>query len=234
MVGASRSAPVPCHDEGSAARPWVLSEERGLSGGLDPLLDSSFLGLLVVFLMFLCAGLAPGLVRDGGSPADHAESQGLCLLAFSLDIAASLFLALWTLSPGLFVLALVLEPFFRAHGRLLCNWGSCPVWAWVALLQVAWAFSPAGSWACFFCSSGPIGLWCTGKVGFRHGASPSTLQPESEKETPMEAYCFKCRSKREIAAPQRVTLKNGNPAVTGKCPECSCKMFRMVAREVPQ
>jgi hypothetical protein len=63
---------------------------------------------------------------------------------------------------------------------------------------------------------------------------PSTLQPESEKETPMEAYCFKCRSKREIAAPQRVTLKNGNPAVTGKCPECSCKMFRMVAREVPQ
>lgn len=50
----------------------------------------------------------------------------------------------------------------------------------------------------------------------------------------MEAYCFKCRSKREIAAPQRVTLKNGNPAVTGKCPECSCKMFRMVAREVPQ
>ena len=126
MVGASRSAPVPCHDEGSAARPWVLSEERGLSGGLDPLLDSSFLGLLVVFLMFLCAGLAPGLVRDGGSPAGHAESQGLCLLAFSLDIAASLFLALWTLSPGLFVLALVLEPFFRAHGRLLCNWGLVP------------------------------------------------------------------------------------------------------------
>ena len=70
--------------------------------------------------------------------------------------------------------------------------------------------------------------------GGRRLAHPSTLQPESEKETPMEAYCFKCRSKREIAAPQRVTLKNGNPAVTGKCPECSCKMFRMVAREVPQ
>ena len=57
--------------------------------------------------------------------------------------------------------------------------GSGPVWAWVALLHVAWdgslpvwAFWPAGSWACSFCSSGPIGLWCTGKVVFRQGVSP--------------------------------------------------------------
>ena len=46
-----------------------------------------------------------------------------------------------------------------------------------------------------------------------------------------EAYCFKCRSRREIAAPQDVTLKNGSPAVTGKCPECGRNLFRMVSRE---
>ena len=28
----------------------------------------------------------------------------------------------------------------------------------------------------------------------------------------MEAYCFKCRAKREIKDPQQVTLKNGRPA----------------------
>ena len=36
----------------------------------------------------------------------------------------------------------------------------------------------------------------------------------------MEAYCFKCRSKREIRNPQQVTLKNGRPATQGVCPQC--------------
>ena len=31
----------------------------------------------------------------------------------------------------------------------------------------------------------------------------------------MDAYCFKCRAKREIRNPQRVTLKNGRPATQG-------------------
>ena len=36
----------------------------------------------------------------------------------------------------------------------------------------------------------------------------------------MEAYCFKCRAKREISNPESVTLKNGRPATQGKCPVC--------------
>ena len=44
-----------------------------------------------------------------------------------------------------------------------------------------------------------------------------------------EAYCFKCRTKQEIEAPQDVTLKNGRPATTGKCPACGRKLFRMVS-----
>jgi hypothetical protein len=34
----------------------------------------------------------------------------------------------------------------------------------------------------------------------------------------MRAYCFKCRAKREIRNPKKVTLKNGRPATTGHLP----------------
>ena len=43
----------------------------------------------------------------------------------------------------------------------------------------------------------------------------------------MEAYCFKCRTKRTINNPQAVTLKNGRPATQGACPTCGTKVFRI-------
>ncbi|MCJ7769371.1 MAG: DUF5679 domain-containing protein [Dehalococcoidales bacterium] len=43
----------------------------------------------------------------------------------------------------------------------------------------------------------------------------------------MQAYCVKCRTKREIKNPQRVTLKNGQPATQGVCPVCGTKVFRI-------
>ena len=43
----------------------------------------------------------------------------------------------------------------------------------------------------------------------------------------MEAYCFKCRAKREIKNPQKVTLKNGKPATKGMCPVCGTTMYRI-------
>ena len=43
----------------------------------------------------------------------------------------------------------------------------------------------------------------------------------------MEAFCFKCRSKREMSNPQRVTLKNGRPATQGNCSLCGTRMFRI-------
>lgn len=43
----------------------------------------------------------------------------------------------------------------------------------------------------------------------------------------MEAYCFKCRTKREIQNPNNVTLKNGRPAIQGTCPVCGTKVFRI-------
>lgn len=42
-----------------------------------------------------------------------------------------------------------------------------------------------------------------------------------------EAYCMKCRSKREIKEPKSVVLKNGKPAIQGVCPVCGTKVFRI-------
>jgi hypothetical protein len=43
----------------------------------------------------------------------------------------------------------------------------------------------------------------------------------------MDAYCFKCRAKREVSNPESVTLKNGRSATQGKCPVCGTKVFRI-------
>ncbi len=43
----------------------------------------------------------------------------------------------------------------------------------------------------------------------------------------MEAYCLKCRQKREMNNPQQVSLKNGRPATQGTCPTCGTKMYRI-------
>jgi predicted RNA-binding Zn-ribbon protein involved in translation (DUF1610 family) len=44
----------------------------------------------------------------------------------------------------------------------------------------------------------------------------------------MEAYCVKCRKKREISNPKDVVLKNKRPAVKGTCPVCGTKIMRFV------
>jgi len=43
----------------------------------------------------------------------------------------------------------------------------------------------------------------------------------------MQAYCVKCRTKREMRNPMQIKMKNGKPATTGICPVCSTKMFRI-------
>ncbi len=45
----------------------------------------------------------------------------------------------------------------------------------------------------------------------------------------MEAYCMKCKEKREAKDVKAVTMKNGKPAQEGVCPVCGTKMFRMGA-----
>lgn len=43
----------------------------------------------------------------------------------------------------------------------------------------------------------------------------------------VEAYCVKCKAKREIKDPREITMKNGKPATTGVCPNCGTKIFRI-------
>jgi hypothetical protein len=43
----------------------------------------------------------------------------------------------------------------------------------------------------------------------------------------MEAYCVKCRAKKEMKSPKAVTMKNGKPATQGSCPTCGTKMFKI-------
>jgi Domain of unknown function (DUF5679) len=45
----------------------------------------------------------------------------------------------------------------------------------------------------------------------------------------VEAYCVKCRQKREIKDPTEITMKNGRPAMEGTCPVCGTKLFRMMS-----
>ncbi|MBA7604787.1 hypothetical protein ES703_11915 [subsurface metagenome] len=43
----------------------------------------------------------------------------------------------------------------------------------------------------------------------------------------MQAYCVKCRAKREMKDARAITMKNGKPATQGVCPVCGTKMFRI-------
>ncbi len=43
----------------------------------------------------------------------------------------------------------------------------------------------------------------------------------------MQAYCMKCRTKREMKDTKKITMKNGRPATQGVCPICGTKMFRI-------
>ncbi|MGJ3240795.1 MAG: type I DNA topoisomerase [Anaerolineae bacterium] len=43
----------------------------------------------------------------------------------------------------------------------------------------------------------------------------------------MQAYCVKCKEKREIAKPQPTYTRTGTPATKGECPVCGTGLFRM-------
>ncbi len=43
----------------------------------------------------------------------------------------------------------------------------------------------------------------------------------------MQAYCVKCKSKKEMKNSQSITMKNGKPATQGMCPTCGTKIFKI-------
>ena len=43
----------------------------------------------------------------------------------------------------------------------------------------------------------------------------------------LQAYCVKCKTKRNMQEQQAVYTKTGVPASKGVCPECGTNLFRM-------
>ena len=43
-----------------------------------------------------------------------------------------------------------------------------------------------------------------------------------------DAYCVKCKAKRQMQDGEKVTMKNGRPAMKGKCPECGTGLYRIL------
>ena len=48
-----------------------------------------------------------------------------------------------------------------------------------------------------------------------------------------EAYCVKDKRKVEVQNPQRITMKNGKPALQGTCPICGGKVFKIAEPSGP-
>jgi hypothetical protein len=57
------------------------------------------------------------------------------------------------------------------------------------------------------------------------GSRNATQEP---RRNPMaEAYCVKDKKKVEVQNAQKITMKNGKPALQGTCPECGGKVFKI-------
>ncbi|HEX9780328.1 MAG TPA: DUF5679 domain-containing protein [bacterium] len=46
----------------------------------------------------------------------------------------------------------------------------------------------------------------------------------------MEAYCVKCKAKREMKDAQEVKMKNGRKAMKGRCPTCGTGLYRILSK----
>jgi Zn finger protein HypA/HybF involved in hydrogenase expression len=64
---------------------------------------------------------------------------------------------------------------------------------------------------------------------FPKGKSPLDLGESNGliSEQKQQAYCVKCRAKREMKDAKSTTMKNGKPATQSVCPTCGTKMFRI-------
>jgi len=55
-----------------------------------------------------------------------------------------------------------------------------------------------------------------------------SITPAAPQIERIQAYCVRCRAKREMKNPRAITMRNGRPAIQGVCSVCGSKMFRIV------
>ncbi len=46
-----------------------------------------------------------------------------------------------------------------------------------------------------------------------------------------KGYCVKCRQESEMSEANQVTMKNGRPAVKGKCAKCGTGMYKILSKK---
>jgi Domain of unknown function (DUF5679) len=53
----------------------------------------------------------------------------------------------------------------------------------------------------------------------------------SERTSEMQAWCPRCRDRRDLENPKSVTFRNGRPAMQGNCSTCGTKTARIISQE---
>jgi len=46
-----------------------------------------------------------------------------------------------------------------------------------------------------------------------------------------QGYCVKCKSKSGMVKSEKVTMKNGRPAMKGQCESCSTGMYKILPKQ---
>jgi hypothetical protein len=71
------------------------------------------------------------------------------------------------------------------------------------------------------------------ETGETSGMSETPPQPQNLEgaESGEMAYCVKCRKKTSMVETQKVTMKNGRPAVKGKCSVCGTGMYKILSQK---
>jgi hypothetical protein len=77
-------------------------------------------------------------------------------------------------------------------------------------------------------AGGPMVKRPRGRPKVKRSYARRTPLLTSERKSDMEGYCVRCRDRRELKDPQRVTLSNGRPALQGTCPVCGTKVTLIV------
>ena len=66
-------------------------------------------------------------------------------------------------------------------------------------------------------------------TGGSEGSGSAT--PSTGAESGEMAYCVKCRKKTAMVETQKVTMKNGRPALSGKCGVCGTGMYKILSQK---
>lgn len=77
-----------------------------------------------------------------------------------------------------------------------------------------------------------VGMAAAAAAGAVAGSRRAKRASSAELEVPdpapsVQGYCVKERKKVMIQNPVQTTMKNGKPAITGVCPDCGTKIFRI-------